>query len=467
MNKFILINGIKHLLAPDKGGSQGSGEGEHDDGEQKEDKTVAVSQDEKFAKFREQFTVKNKASVNQGGKPDNESTQEEIDQQRADNERIAKEREAQVKQSQETGKTIAENERKKPGSNVPRIVEEKRKAELERDDFRTRVEKYEKEEKPALEAKIAELNQKIEEGVSPKKEAEFQSKIVTLETQMKEKEDTLVNENQSLKKRLAFYNLSEDDDFKEKYVQPVVDAHKEAVMILTDNNQKMLLRQALAINAQYLRSRDDDERATLQNERDGLLSQIQGDLQGFAGQRFYGAMMNYVRLTEAHAQALQNHEVTSAKIREQVQERTNRDRADRLASWDKTFKVVSQQFDEDTKFTDAEKAIMKDLGLDVDDELKASNLAASNVVIGKGGMETAIDVIHRGRVYPALKAKLKVLEKQIKDRDSIIVKLRGASPGGETSVNEGEGSGKKADEKKPTREEWQKKFSANRAELHQ
>lgn len=466
MKKHILTRGIQFFLKPDTGsgeGGGGEGEGEHihdQEGDGEQNREVVVDKSERFAKFREQFTVKKNASVDQGGSKDNKPTQDQINQSRADTERIARERAEQKRQSEQAGEKIKDN--KRPGSNFPKVLEDKRKAELERDDFKSKVDKYEKEEKPALEAKIQELNEKIEKGVSAKKEAELTSKITELETQMREKEDSLVNENQSLKKRLAFYNLSEDYDFKEKYEKPVIDAHRDAVENLTDDKQRAMLRQAVALNAQYLRSTDANEKSQIRQERDSLLSAIQDDLKGFAGSAFFGAMMRYIKGSEEHAKALQNHEETTQEIRKRAQEQADRARADRLASWDKTYKVTAQQFDKDTEFTDDEKTILKDLQIDVDESLKEAGVVAGNVVIGKSRMEDAIEMIHKGRVYDALKAKQRVLEKKLQDRDAIITKLRGSSTqGGDTSGSNGEGSGQRKDEKQ-TREQWQSKFSASR-----
>jgi hypothetical protein len=74
-------------------------------------------------------------------------------------------------------------------------------------------------------------------------------------------------------------------------------------------------------------------------------------------------------------------------------------------------------------------------------------------------MLEAIDLIHKGRVHPALTAKNKALEKIVKDQADLIAKLRkGSTTGGESN---GSDTTPKTDQK-PTRAEWQKKFSANR-----
>lgn len=460
MKRFILTNGIQQFLKPEGGGGgSGGGESEHlheqeheKAGEEKGKEKAHVPESEGFAKFNERFSAKKNAPIAEGGKP----TPEQVEDARKQTERLAAEREAQRKQSQETGRKMEEN--KRAGSNVPKILDEKRQAEKDRDEYKAKLEKYEKEEKPAIEQKIKALEEQIEKGVSSKKEAELTGKITELESTLKEREDSLVNENQGLRKRLAFYNLQEDDDFKEKYVRPVQEAYSEAVEVLTDDRQKAALRQALAINGQVLRARDPEEKSKLTRERDDFLNQVAEDLKGISSQRFVGAITRYITASQEHAKAMQDHEVTTAEIRQQAQQKADRARAERLASWDKTFKVTQQQYDDETKLSPDEVKLAKELNLDVDSELTKANLIASQTVLGKSSMLDAIDMIHRGRVYSVQKVRIQILEKQLKDRDEVITKLRGAGTEGGNKTSEGGGSGKKTENERPTRAEWQSKF---------
>lgn len=450
MKRSILTNGIQFFLKPD-GGEGGGGDAEHL--HEQEDKTVVVDKSEKFAKFREKFTMKEKAPIEAGEKP----TQEQVDDARKQTERLAAEREEQRKQAEATGKKIEEN--KRAGSNVPKILEDKRATEKERDEYKSKVEKYEKEEKPAIEKKIADLEAKIAKGVSEEKEAEYTNKITDLETKMKEREDTLVNENQGLRSRLAFYNLQEDPDFIEKYVAPVREHYAEAAEVLTTDRQRAALRQALAINGQVLRATDKEERSKLMLERDDALDAITQDLKGFPGQRFTAAITQYIKASQDHARAMQDHEATTNEIRQQAQQRSDRARADRLASWDKAYKVTKEEYKKEETLTPDEQKLAKELGIDVDGELQKADLIASKTVLGKSSMTDAIDMIHRGRVYSAQKARIQILEKQLADRDSVITKLRGAGTEGGNRNTQGNGSGEKQKTEKPTREEWQKKFT--------
>lgn len=458
MNRYILSKPISIFYKPEGDATGSSGDGDHIH-EQEGDKKVHVSNDEGFAKFRERFTVKNNASVDKGGDPKNPPTAEQIDQARKDTERLAAERQADKEKNERIGKQV--EEKKRAGGNIDRILESKRSAEKERDEYKARLEKYEKEEKPAIEGKIAELQSRIDSGeLSASKEKEYTEKIAGLEAKMNEREESLVNENSTLRKRLAFYNLAEDDDFKREYVEPVAQAYTDAVEVLTQDRQKAALRNALAINRQILQTTDPSEIQKLTQERDEHLNAITDDLKGFSSTKFTEAITRYITHSKKHAQALQDHEATTSNLRQEAQKRADKAKAERIATWRKTYENTATEYK--VELTAEEKKLAKELNLDPDSELSEADQIASKTVMGKSSMTEAIDIIHRGRVYPALKAKIAIMDKQLKDRDAIIAKLRGASTGdGDVSGNAGEGSGQKKNEK-PSREDFHKRFSANR-----
>ncbi len=170
-------------------------------------------------------------------------------------------------------------------------------------------------------------------------------------------------------------------------------------------------------------------------------------------------MNDYIRHSQGHAAALRDHESTTTKLREDAQQQSNRAYVNRLETWDKAFRATADNYKDACTLTKEEMQAAKDLGYDVDDELKKSELLASKTIVGQTGMNEAVDLIHKGRVYPALKAKNMILEKQLAERDALIKKLRGGGTGG----GESHGGAEKKPAEKQSREEWQKQFSANRA----
>lgn len=441
MKNHILTKPIQFMLGPD--GDEGGGED-------------VIPESKDFKDFAARFSAKGRAPLDQGGDPDNKPTQDDIANRVADERRQAEERAAQKQQSQETAKKT-EGQRKQPF--VPRLIEEKRTVEHERDELKTKVSEYE-EKLTKTETQISELQKKIDSGdFSTAKEKEFQDKIVQLETRAKEQTDSLVNENAKLQSRLEFHDLAESPRFQKEYLQPVIAAHNDAMEILGDDNKKKeIFHSALIANSAALSAQTIEARQRAQSERDAILGSIVEGMNQYSAGRFTNAVNEYLRATLKHAAALGDHEKTAATIRAEMKEEHTKQYSERLQTWDKTYRSGLERYKDMEAITDEEKATAKELGIDVDAEFRRADLIASKSVVGETDMNEALELIHRGRIHPILNARIKVLEKSIKDRDAVIKKLRG---GGTGDANPDQREGKK--EEKETREEWQaRKFGASR-----
>ena len=173
-------------------------------------------------------------------------------------------------------------------------------------------------------------------------------------------------------------------------------------------------------------------------------------------------MNDFILRTKDHAEALKNHTQTSEVIKKEMTEEKERSYASTLETWDKAYRSTQSSFDEENTLSDDEVKLADELGIKFKEEVNESNLIASKVIVGQSGMKAAIDMVHKGRIYPVLKAKNAILEKQLKERDALIAKLRG----GGTSGGESSGTDTTPKKKQETREEWQqRRFGANRPEL--
>jgi hypothetical protein len=422
--------------------------------EETQQKAAEGFEDRKAAFFAK-FGATKSAPPEMGGKPDNEPNKERVANFKADADRQKAQDDAQKVTGEELKKKVA-------GSNVPHIVEAKRKAEQERDELKTKLEDFETKVKPSLDTKIAELTQKIESGdFSPAKEKEFNDKIAALEKEKAEKEESLGNENVKLKSRLRFYDLQNDDTFQAEYVAPVVEAHKAAMEAISGDEPKAAaLQRALIANSAYLRATTPEEKSRAARERNSILSNISADMDEFAADNFKMAVRDYIRYSEKHAAALIDHEKTTAEIRGKMQKQAEIGQAQVLESWQSAFKTTKEAYKEDETLSDDEAKMAKELGIDIATQLDQSTKLAARVSVGRSTMMEAIDLIHKGRVYPVLTAKNKALQKQVKDQADLIAKLRKGSTGG------GESNGSDTQQKTPekeTREEWQRrKYGANR-----
>lgn len=431
------------------GGGGGGGEGEGED------------KPKNLKEFASQFSV-SKVNPMLIGKPPTQAQIDAVkknsgeaivdDSEEGEEELSPEEKEEKRKQAQEQ---LEQQRRKGPGANKPKILEDKRKAEAERDAAKAEFEKFKKES----ETKINELQAKIDSGkFSEAKEKEFTDKITKLESEIQTERESLTKENQKLKTRLGYYDLAENEDFQKTYMEPVTSAYQDAIdAIGADEAKQGLLDRALMANAAALRAPTPQARLAAEKERDNLLSQIEESLPGFTAKRFASSMGDYIMAAKRHAAALLNHEQTAKEMREKFQQERTKSYARTVETWGKTFDATSSGYDEETKMEKDDIAKAKELGLrDPDEEAKALAIRARKVVTGQGTMDDSIELVQKGRVYPVLKAKLAVTEHRLKDALAQIAKLRkGGTGGGEQGNRQGDG--------KQTRAEWQSKFSANRA----
>lgn len=422
------------------------------------------------------FEARKKAHFAKFGASQTAPTQVGGDINNPPNQEAVKQAKEQAEQRAELDKKRQEEAKnKRPGGNVPQILEGKRQAEAERDELKKKVEGYEKE-KPALEAKIKEFETKIAGGeLSPAKVKEYEDKIVELETKQREREESLVNETSGLKKRLAFYDLANDPEFKERYEGPVVANHRIALEIIGDDKAKhAALHRALIANATALRAPNAAERGIAEKERNEIISSMLGDMDSFASGRFATAMTNYIETAKQHADALRNHEGTTAKMRAEAAERANASQAERLDTWGKTFDNVAKNYADDEKIEEADVKAAKELGIDIETESKKMSLLAKKVITGQSNMMEAMDIVHRGRINIVLKAKIAVRDKQLADAQALIAKLRGGGTRGGEAGGVGSSSsiptksensaGEHVNKDGQTRKEWmEKRFGASRA----
>ncbi len=427
--------------------------------EDKEDKTTIIPEGEGAKSFFERFSAKKNAPVDLGGDIANEATQKIVeqktkeaeqkkelsDQDKADADKV-KQRIAQEQKDKAEGK-------KKPGSNVPDLLEKKRQAEARVAELEPKI--------AGFETTIKELQAKIDSGdFSDKKEKEWQAKIEALETQVTKDKETLVNENKKLLSRLTYHDLQEDPEFQNRYIAPVVSAYNEAVDIVSSDEKTMqLINRAIMANSSALRANTKEERNAAEKERDDILSGIVDDLGNFKGQRFGKAMTDYISNTQKHARALIEHEKTNQELKQQYKERQDQEYASRMETWEKTYAVTEQNYVADETLSADELKIAKELGLEPDGELNEAKRIAKGTLTGKVKVVEAIDIIHRGKVYSVMQARIAIRDHQLKEKDELIAKLRGSG----TSGGDANGNGHEQRKEEPKKtEDMLYKYRASR-----
>lgn len=447
------------FFGPDDGGEGG--------GTTTDDKKGEIVDTPGFKDFRKQFEAREKNPMLVGELPTKEQLEhagvKTDDKEKTDEQKAADAENERLKQQNQ--------QRRGPGQNLPAILEAKRKAEAEANDLKTKVTAFETE-KQTLETKIAEMQTKIDSGkLTDAKEAEFQQKITALEERIQKGDETIVNENKRLKDRVSLYDLTENDTFKEKYYTPVIEAYNEAEASLGADEAKIeLLGRALNANASALQAKTKEARLQHERDRSAIINQIVQGMGEFEGDGFKLAMQSYIRRSQAHAAALTDYSKTAAQIREQEKQRSGEAYQNLITTWGKAFDNSVASSEDDASLTPEEKKLADDLGIKVEDELKTYTVQGKKAVTGKATMQESADIVSKGRLYPVLKAKIAVRDKQLADAQELIKKLRAGGTGGGTSSEQRKEAPKTGvvneDGEKMNRDEWQKKrFGANRPGL--
>jgi hypothetical protein len=456
----------KFYFAPDGEGGGGEGEGdaaaaaaaEAAKGGEGEGSGEGEAKPTNLAEFNLKFSAKNASPHLAGGAP----SQADIDLVKKNSESRHIVDDSPPEGETPEQKAIRERQRR-PGSNVPKIVEDKRKAEQERDAAKADYEKY----KTETETRITELQAKIDSGkLSEEREKQYSDRIIDLEASIQTEREELTKKNKDLQSRLSLYDIQQDPQFEKDYIDPVRNSFNDVADTLgADNDKQELLNRALMANAASLRAKTPESKRVAERERDTILSQIEEDLPGFTGKRFAAAMGDYILATKRHAQALENHEVTAQEIRERVKAQRNESFSKTIETWGRAFDNTGKAYDEELSLTKEEKDAAKELGINLDEELKKTAVKAKKAVSGQAAMEESIELLHEGRLAPAYKARIKVQASKIAALESLVAKLRKGGTGGGTG-GAGGGAGAGEGDGKPTREEWQRqKFGANRPGL--
>lgn len=455
-------------------GAEGGGEG----GEGKEGAEGQTTKPKNLQEFQARFAA-SKVAPTLLGKPPIPPKEKETEGKEGEGEEIEGD-EIEGDEKTLVNETIEERSirlqqeriRKRAGSNVPKILEDKHKAEAERDELKTKVADFEKL-KTENETKIADLQKKIDSGeLSSAKEAEYTQKIEKLEAGIAEERDGLVKENERLKTRVSYFDLAEDDNFKKEFLEPAINAYAAAADAIGADEQALdLLERAAGANSAALNARTNEARLSAQRARDEILTQIEEKLGGFTGKRFSAAVSEYIVRTQNHAKALENHSETAKVMREKLRKENTARYAKTLETWNQLYESSNVKFEEDATLSDEEKETAKELGLKYEDEYKQAGILGKKVANGQATPSESIEMIQKGKLYPVFKARIAVLESRLAAAQAVIKKQRGGGTGGgndsREKVKEEPKTGVKNENgERMTRNDWQKsRFGASRPGL--
>lgn len=357
---------------------------------------------------------------------------------------------------------VPPKEHKPPGSNIKKIIEDKRGAEAKLAEAQKKLEEYEAKKLPELNSKIEELQKKVDGGrLDPVKEEAYEKRIKLLEKEKEDKITQLEGDLQSTKKRLQLYDTTEDPVYREKYLQPMVMAVEDLKQFSVGNQtiasalQRAVMAQKSAMEATSMK-----ERTECEEQRDQIIQSVMDGMQDLKAKRFERCFNAFVDASEKQTMALAQIEKTNEEIRQEGTRRNVEVAQRTIKEWDDAFVAAGEDYAEDIVINDEVKGKLKEMQIEIDPD-KAINFGRA-AVHGKLNRDQTVQLLQRGGRYEVVVAKLKATEALLKERDEQLAELRGAAV---PSSSASKGNNTPAKKEAPavntegkTRAEWQQKF---------
>ena len=352
---------------------------------------------------------------------------------------------------------------------VKKTIEEKRKAEEEKQAALDELKTFKEVEVPKLNTQIAELQKKIDSGeLSSTREKEFTSRIAALEKEKEEGTKSLSDELQATRSKLALYDLREDPQFVSTYVRPMAIAmNKLTSLVDQDAQRSQILEQALLANQHAITANNAHVRKVAEQQRDEMIDNILDGWPETTKRRFSVIFEDFINTSEQQAVALSRHQETTQELRRRGVVNQQEEAKQILRVWHAEYDSTEKEFKEDLELPKEVKDRLKDIKYIYDPEEVQNEI--ETVLSGKADIPQAVRVLRYGQAYHAVKAKNAALQAEVEALRETVSKLKGTngSSGNQNRYTQQqepkEGSktaeGEVVNASGKTRSEWQKKFS--------
>ena len=310
----------------------------------------------------------------------------------------------------------------KKGGFVQKQIEENRRLKEE-------LEKFKKDEIPKYETKIAELEKLVQNSQTTAEANHYQEQLNKANEAKAELESTLSKEIQQLRSQLDFHDLTSNPDFQQRFVEPIKKSYNSAREIIgNDTTLVNMFQRAIAANASVFNHTNEEDRAAAIRERDEAFEEITNSLGTYKQVRFADAIKDYLDSTMNHAQALINHHQTKQEIEAQAKRKAQEARTQFINTWRDSYKRAMEEVDSEIAISEDIQSYMKEKGITYDTSRdEAIALAATQQSNEEASVDEMNRLINQGRAYKKLQAQVKALQEMVKEKDSYINKLKGAS----------------------------------------
>jgi len=364
-------------------------------------------------------------------------------QEKVDEEKQAR-LEAEENRPEPEVKSSLVDDEKKPGY-IKSLKQTNEQLAKEAAELKSKVAEYEKSK-----AEIEELRAKIDDSETKKQMEKLQKELELAVKEKQEREESLTNDLEQLRKANAFLNLPADPVFKESYDAPILNGYNQVKMIIGDDQTSITeFEKAVAAYETSLRTQDPNERVRQREISKQTLNSIYENLSPMEQAKFNSTAYDVLGKVEARINALQNWEVTKAQADEEKARRASMSKNQIQKRWQDAFIQAKQSLEDSVKYPEEIAKIIASQSIDDDtteDEMIAEAALREN---SNYAPEQITKVLTQGSKYKKLKAYSFAQEKQIAELQETIKKMRGSSTSEGTIGSSSAGKAQDVEERTP------------------
>jgi hypothetical protein len=364
-------------------------------------------------------------------------------QEKVDEEKQARVNAEENRPDPEVKASLVEDE-KKPGY-IKSLKQTNEQLAKEAAELKSKVAEYEKSK-----AEIEELRAKIDDSETKKQMEKLQKELELAVKEKQEREETLTNDLEQLRKANAFLNLPADPVFKESYDAPILNGYNQVKMIIGDDQTSITeFEKAVAAYETSLRTQDANERVRQREISKQTLNSIYENLSPMEQAKFNSTAYDVLGKVEARIYALQNWEVTKAQADEEKARRASMSKSQIQKRWQDAYTQAKQSLEDSVKYPEEIAKIISSQSIDDDtteDEMIAEAALREN---SNYAPEQITRVLQQGAKFKKAKAYSFALERENAELKETIKKMRGSSTSEGSVGSSASGKSSQADDLTP------------------
>ena len=333
----------------------------------------------------------------------------------------------------------------KKGGYIKSLKQTNEQLSKEAAELKAKVADYEKSKQ-----EVEELRSKIDDSETKKQVEKLQKDLELAIKEKQEREESLSNDLEELRKANAFLNLPADPVFRENYDAPILTGYNQIKMILGEDPTYVTeFEKAVAAYETSLRTGDQNERLRQREISKQTLNSIYENLSPMEQAKFNTTAYDVLGKVESRIQALQNWEVTKAQADEEKSRRANMTKTQIGKRWQDAYLQAKQSLEDSIKYPEEIAKIIASQKIDDDtteDELIAEAALREN---SNYAPEQITRVLQQGAKFKKAKAYSFALERENAELKETIKKMRGSSTGDSTMSSSSSGKANETEERTP------------------